>query len=411
MRRSLPRNQYLNGDREKPSKARQLIKLKKRLQSGQRVLPLIVLCCSCIQPSDIANSCPSLPGEIAKPSFVFYDPTQSMIDPMHAYHPEEDADYFFFASQRRDRQYEQDLADYGWPNHMAISYLRVAPQEGSVSEALTDVIVPEPSEFRYWAETSNDHKRGYGTGSIIRKDGTWFMFLANSRVGMASSRDLRSWVKWDADGDSKPDFVWDGESIPESLGIDPAPRYLDPFVYWDERAQRYHMIYIAIDSRTGDYTLAHNVSQDLISWQSRGRLELPAIFDDKSPPEVPQLFLQNGRYYLFVSYFQLSEAGSRLLGATVDTDRDALDRGELVMIADKLEGPYRLTPCSRFLKTERIRYASRIYQRDQGWYMTSMINGTPYDARALPRPLQVQFLSNGVGIEGAALYDQLTQYR
>lgn len=133
------------------------------------------------------------------------------------------------------------------------------------------------------------------TGSIIRRDGTWYLFYTGcsraddglvQRIGLATSRDLNHFERYGDEPLIEADPRW-YELLDQKLWHDQAWR--DPWVYADTDGDGYHALITArrksgpADARG---VIGHAVSADLLHWQVRPPLVSPAGFGQLEVPQV-----------------------------------------------------------------------------------------------------------------------------
>lgn len=125
------------------------------------------------------------------------------------------------------------------------------------------------------------------TGSVVRDPtGLWRMYYTGSRfispdttanietVGLATSADLSTWTKQPG-----PVVIAD-PALYETLGTStwPEEAWRDPWVFWDEPSQLWHML-ITARSKTGTEpdrgVMAHATSPDLDRWTVQPALSQP----------------------------------------------------------------------------------------------------------------------------------------
>lgn len=146
------------------------------------------------------------------------------------------------------------------------------------------------------------------TGSVVRDPtGLWRMFYTGSRflspdsnanietIGLATSTDLFTWTK-----EPRPLLVAD-PALYETLGTSswPEEAWRDPWVFWDEPSQLWHML-ITARSKTGTEldrgVMAHATSPDLSNWTAQPALSQPG--SGFAHLEVFQVIEVDGRQHI-----------------------------------------------------------------------------------------------------------------
>ena len=176
------------------------------------------------------------------------------------------------------------------------------------------------------------------TGSIIKHQGTWYMFYTGSklvekgqiqRVGLATSTDLITWERHPANPLIEADARW-YEKLDLDIWHEEAWR--DPWVF------RYDGAFHALITGRANYgpadsrgVIAHARSLDLVNWEVLPPITSPGLF---AQMEVPQVIFTNERYYLLFSCGakQLSSEGRiRFINKT----------GSYYLCGESPLGPYR----------------------------------------------------------------------
>jgi hypothetical protein len=348
--------------------------------------------------------------EDGKIDYIYINNNEFLVDPQYICTDNCKIEYFCYSFDNRNNPlYLADISSYGYPKHQKLGCISFDFKSLNYDSSIGNIISPLEVEFHPWVGTPSENTKGYGTGSLIENNGKVYWFYGSAKISMASANidhegRIGKWEKYDLNGDKVPDYVWDGTGVPIDIGIRPANRFLDPYVFFDNQLKKYIMLYIAEDVTSGNGAIGYNISSDLINWNPVGRLKIPNIFSSGGP-EVPQLLYAENKYWLFVSYFSLTPVGLEQVTKKVKNYRDKndLSRGELVFVADALDGDFRLTECSRFLDN-KVRYASRIYNKNQQFYLVSMINGTLYDKKVIPKPLAISF------VDDCILLKKITSY-
>ncbi len=137
-------------------------------------------------------------------------------------------------------------------------------------ETLPDAIIA--SDAPSWDEVAT------WTGSVIKNhsDGLYYMFYTGvtrpnggivQQIGYAISRDLITWEK----NPANPILSADPNFFDTQENGSPDTNFRDPWVFFNESDQQWHM-FITADSKHGGIktraTVAHAVSTDLASWRS-----------------------------------------------------------------------------------------------------------------------------------------------
>lgn len=161
------------------------------------------------------------------------------------------------------------------------------------------------------------------TGSVVRKpDGQWQMFYTGSRflsadsnanietVGLATSSDLHNWTK-------QPGPICSADaSLYETLGTSswPEEAWRDPWVFWREDDQLWHMLITARGKDGADEldrgVAGHAVSNDLKSWTVR-----PPLSEGGSGfahIEVLQVVVVDGQKHMIFCCDSAKLVGARL---------------------------------------------------------------------------------------------------
>lgn len=148
------------------------------------------------------------------------------------------------------------------------------------------------------------------TGSVIKKDDTYYMFytgrsFANKtsyiqKIGVATSKDMIVWEKHlnnpilEVD-----DTLFDSIFTRDNKGI--IGSWRDPFVWWDENQKRFCMTISAFkkDSDKGRIAcVALATSENLLNWNIQESIFTSCNFDEI---EVTKMIYQDKKYYLFFS--------------------------------------------------------------------------------------------------------------
>lgn len=203
------------------------------------------------------------------------------------------------------------------------------------------------------------------TGSVVRHDGRWWLFYtggsvreegAVQRIGIATSTDLLTWVKDDANPVLSADPRW-YELYDQSAWHEEAWR--DPWVFADPSTGSFHM-FVCARARSGPAdargVIGHACSSDLRRWEAAAPVSEPGEFGHL---EVPQVLEIDGVWYLLFSVYEWAHASAR-------TRRTPAVAGTHYMVADDPLGPYRLATDEFLVGDPRgARYAGKIIE-DRG---------------------------------------------
>lgn len=145
------------------------------------------------------------------------------------------------------------------------------------------------------------------TGSVTYAQGRWHMFYTginrsergqHQRIGHATSDDLMTWHKTPGPVLEMDTSIYQG-AVPGWDAVD----WRDPWVYWSEQAGEYRMLLTCRSARgTVDErgVVGEARSQDLVQWRTCEPTYAPQQF---AHLEVPQVFCENGRWYLSFSVY------------------------------------------------------------------------------------------------------------
>ncbi len=208
------------------------------------------------------------------------------------------------------------------------------------------------------------------TGCTVRgPDGTWHLFYTGvsraenglqQRIGSAISVDLMTWTRSQMPAlEADPQWY---EKLGEGTWPDEAWR--DPFVFFDENTQMWHML-ITARRRSGDpaqrAVVGHAVSVDLTHWETRSPLTDPAGFGEM---EVIQSLDINGEARLLFSCLPDSAPGIATHPSHTGT---WMARGEGLL------GPWNIAGSSNILLPGI--YAAQIFRkRDGEWIVFGFEN-------------------------------------
>ncbi len=209
-------------------------------------------------------------------------------------------------------------------------------------EILPDALEPSEQEGAWDDYTT-------WTGSVIEHSGLWYLFYTGGnrrekgliqRIGLAISKDLINWQKYDAN----PVLVSDPrryEALAPDLWHDQAWR--DPWVMKKPDGAAF---YAYITSRVnygppdGRGVIALAQSDDLLSWEVMDPVTSPGEFGHMEVPQVVQI---EGTYYLLFSAVAEVYSAERIqrISATPVT-------GTHYLVSVDPQGPYR-SPTTEFL--------------------------------------------------------------
>lgn len=230
------------------------------------------------------------------------------------------------------------------------------------------------------------------TGSVLRHpDGTWFLFYTGAtltegrnvqRIGYATSRDLTTWQKAEANPVLEADGRW-YEKLGEGRWSDEAFR--DPWVFPDPAGDGWHMLLTARDPRGAADdcgVVGHARSADLRTWTLEPPLsEAGAGFGQL---EVIQSVLVDGQHVLLFSC--LRDAVSDARRATGTTG------GTWVASGSSLLGPWDVAGAQQLTSSDL--YAGRLVRRrsDGAWVLLAFRHDGPDGAfvGAISDPLAVE---------------------
>ena len=198
--------------------------------------------------------------------------------------------------------------------------------------------IEKPTALMALAGTWNDV--GIATGSVVKKDGKWWMiFTGNSTskggIGLAYSTDLYTWIKQGnapvIPGGTTFTTGWKGQT----LACKPLA---DPYIYPEKTGDWYFLVINSqvVDAPVGQRGCALMLkSADLIKWQVHSIISYPGTFERM---ETTQIWKANGRWYLYFG------------GVTSSSHKN------FVYIANAFDGPYAPQPWSEIFLPEGKRY-------------------------------------------------------
>lgn len=213
--------------------------------------------------------------------------------------------------------------------------------------------------------------RATWTGSVIERDGQWFMFYTGTtkadggriqRIGVATSTDLMTWAKHSSEPLFSADERWyemDGDTDW------PEESWRDPWVYCD--GDMYHAL-VTARSRTGPSdrrgVVGHAVSRNLIDWEVRPPLSEPGDFAHLEVLQVEKV----GENYVLVFSCEsdrVSQRRASLNGSNGDKT--------YVVYADSLSGPFNISSATPALPDGL--YSARLVQDRAGtWSWIAFVN-------------------------------------
>ncbi len=208
------------------------------------------------------------------------------------------------------------------------------------------------------------------TGSTVQgPDGRWHLFYTGvsraedglqQRIGSAVSEDLVSWTR-----SERPPLEADARWY-EKLGHGtwPDEAWRDPFVFFDEDTDQWHML-VTARAATGDPTqravVGHAVSPDLESWDIQPPLSAPAGFGEM---EVLQTREVDGEFVLLFSCLPENAPG---MPASEHNSGTWIARGESIL------GPWDIEGGSPFFIPGI--YATQLFRtRDGQWILFGFEN-------------------------------------
>jgi beta-fructofuranosidase len=261
-------------------------------------------------------------------------------------------------------------------------------------DILPDAIVPS-TEDGNWDDYTT------WTGSVIRHAGLWYMFYTGGnrgekgliqRVGMAISKNLINWKKYDANPViiSEPSRY---EQLDLDLWHDQAWR--DPWVFEDSRGEGFYAFITArvnFGPPDGRGVIALAKSSDLLGWEVLDPVTSPGDFGHL---EIPQVIQVGGLWYLLFSTSAEVYSKDRIQrsGSTPVT-------GTHYLVSEDPMGPYRYLT-DEFLVGDPTgsRYGGKLVAiaKDQ-WVLLTMRH---FDERGrfigeLDDPVPVGFKSDGI---------------
>jgi beta-fructofuranosidase len=214
------------------------------------------------------------------------------------------------------------------------------------------------------------------TGSAVRgDDGTWRMYytalssdpghgVKDQRIGLAESRDLRSWQRVGDRPLVAPDPRWY-----RTIDGTHSETWRDPFVFADPEGDGWHMLITARHPdapRRSDGVLAHARSADLATWELQPPLTEPAGFGQI---EVPQVRVVDGRHVLvFTCHPEEQSAGQIERFGPHST---------WSVLGDHPLGPWDIDAARPFEAAPKLFAAPLVQQRDGTWAFVGFLNQEP----------------------------------
>ena len=209
------------------------------------------------------------------------------------------------------------------------------------------------------------------TGSAIHnpKDGLYYIFYTGvhreknglvQQVGFATSTDLITWEK----NPSNPVTYAIPEFYDGQFNGHDDTNWRDPFIFFDDRDNKWHML-VTADVKNGGLktrgTVAHAISDDLKTWHTLAPLHGESGFGQV---EVTQVEKIEDKYVLIfcIGAQHLSEV------------KPGFQTGTYSVPADSLTGPFHFDKAD-IIDVDGI-YAGRIIQNRNGeWVLLGFING------------------------------------
>lgn len=206
------------------------------------------------------------------------------------------------------------------------------------------------------------------TGCVIRHRNEWIMFYTSSkksesglkqRIVRAVSHDMISWKKCI----DKPAFSADPQWYELLGGGDwHDESWRDPWVFLAEEDAQWHMYFTAREKTgpsDGRGVVAHATSNDLVHWQAQAPLAAPGWYGEM---EVPQVFEQEGRYYLIYSVPRQHITQKHLRETNVEAQT-----GTFYMVSESPLGPFKHVTTAPWIgDSQQSSYAARVLTRSDG---------------------------------------------
>ncbi len=231
-------------------------------------------------------------------------------------------------------------------------------------EVLPDALQPGPAGA--WDDAAT------WTGSVIRRDGTWWMFYTGSstrddalvqRIGAATSTDLETWERHPANPLVEADPRW-YEKLDLDAWHDEAWR--DPWVLRHDGA--WHML-ITARRRDGDAddrgVIGYAHSADLTAWDVGPPVSTLGGFGQL---EVPQAATVDGAPLLVFSVDPAHVSDARQAA-----DSAALEAGTYVARGESAIGPFDVER-ARLLPYPGLYSCRLVQRRDESWALLGFVN-------------------------------------
>ena len=209
------------------------------------------------------------------------------------------------------------------------------------------------------------------TGSVIEHAGTWHWFYTggravpdgvDQRIGLATSTDLRTWVKHPRNPLIELDPRWY-----ERVEYD---AWRDPWITRDPGGDGYHALITARANHgpaAARGVIGHAWSADLVEWEVRPPLSEPGHFGHL---EVPQVEVVDG-----VPVLLFSVAADRFPASPAATPGEGRANTSMVAIGESLLGPWDLSGARPIAVPDL--YAARLVRDRAGqWQVIGFRDGS-----------------------------------
>ncbi len=253
-------------------------------------------------------------------------------------------------------------------------------------EVLPDALLPGPAGA--WDD------RATWTGSIVRKDDTWYCFYTGSRhaekgliqrIGLATSPDLIRWERHGNEALIEADPRW-YETLDLAKWHDQAWR--DPWVFADPGGDGWHALITARAAEGGPSdgrgVVGHAWSPDLLRWEVRPPLSGSGEFGHL---EVFQTAVVDGRPVVIFC------TGAGQISAARRARRGAEPSATYAAPAESLLGPFDIAAARAVTEL----YAARLVRmRDGRWAIIGFVNepgGGPF-VGSLGDPVPVETIAD-----------------